>query len=317
IYCEVDSILPDKPEFDFLRDRHYRIKTIKLRGQISQGLVLDIALHLGKEALKFEVNQDVTELLGVTKYLPPEERETEKKKTEPPRKGLAKWLMRFAWYRKMVFKRNGKKPFPEWIEKTDENRIQNAFNYEELQTYTFSATEKMDGQSGTYYYRQHRYGICSRNYEVSIKDKSNYSQIYQAKGMKQLLKYCFKQGKQSVVIQGEVCGEKIQGNPYKIKGIELFIFHLYLDGKLLSYSEMNKLIEEYNQKYQGTFQLVPLVEASFQLPSLSDLVLKSNGQSLYNPIVKREGIVIRSNPGSPGCSFKVLSPEYLLTAEQE
>ena len=65
VYVEVDSIMPDKPEYEFLRDRKFRIRTIKLKGQVSQGLVLPCPSSLGF------VGDDVTDILGITKYLSP------------------------------------------------------------------------------------------------------------------------------------------------------------------------------------------------------------------------------------------------------
>jgi RNA ligase (TIGR02306 family) len=44
IYIEIDSIVPDKSEFDFLRDRKFRVRTIKLRKQVSQGLILPLSI---------------------------------------------------------------------------------------------------------------------------------------------------------------------------------------------------------------------------------------------------------------------------------
>jgi RNA ligase (TIGR02306 family) len=77
VYCEIDSVLPDRSEFQFLRDRKFRIKTIKLRGELSQGICFPITiLNSGSELRRIRDQQlsegsDVTELLGVTRYQPP------------------------------------------------------------------------------------------------------------------------------------------------------------------------------------------------------------------------------------------------------
>ena len=67
VYAEIDSLFPEKEEFEFLRDRHFRIRTIRLRGQVSQGICfpMDI-LPEGN----YEIGDDVTKILGVTKYEP-------------------------------------------------------------------------------------------------------------------------------------------------------------------------------------------------------------------------------------------------------
>lgn len=95
IYCEIDSILPEKPEFEFLKSRGMRIRTIRLRGQISQGICFPLSF-LPAETL-IEEDSDVTEILGVTKY-------------EPPIPASLAGVMKGA--------------FPSFIPKTDETRVQ-------------------------------------------------------------------------------------------------------------------------------------------------------------------------------------------------
>ena len=134
VYCEIDSFLPIKEEFEFLRKSSYRksseaegfrLRTAKMRGQISQGLILPISV-LGSE-ISLEEGMDVTELLGIIKYEPPIPAELSGKV-----KGM----------------------FPSFISKTDEIRAQNIPN--EYKTYiesndNFYITEKLDGSSATFY----------------------------------------------------------------------------------------------------------------------------------------------------------------------
>lgn len=68
VYCEVDSILPDRPMFDFLRERKFRIKTIKLKGQVSQGICFPMSILRNTDG--YREGSDVTETLGVRKYDP-------------------------------------------------------------------------------------------------------------------------------------------------------------------------------------------------------------------------------------------------------
>ena len=78
VYCEVDSVLPEEPQFEFLRERKFRIRIIKLQKQVSMGLILPITVLDGKiKPNNIKTNTDVTEILGVTKYLSPSEREEE------------------------------------------------------------------------------------------------------------------------------------------------------------------------------------------------------------------------------------------------
>ena len=163
IYIEIDSILPERPEFEFLRDRKFRIRTVKLRGQISQGLVLPLSTLDSyvkeKGGLKFIKSvlgpgDDVTNYLGITKYISPSEREeiaqqeinllSEKNK-------LKKFMMRYSWFRKLFLSKTGKKGWPYWVSKTDEERIQNIPHVlEQFKDCEVYITEKIDYQSVTF-----------------------------------------------------------------------------------------------------------------------------------------------------------------------
>ena len=65
IYIEIDSRVPsDKECFAFLQDRKYKVKSIKLRGQVSQGLIMPLSILPNKE---YELYDDVTDILGIEK----------------------------------------------------------------------------------------------------------------------------------------------------------------------------------------------------------------------------------------------------------
>lgn len=90
IYIEIDSIVPEREEFEFLRKRNFRVRTIKLRGYVSQGLVLPLSFLPDK---KYNLDDDVTDILGITKYDPERQEELDdllKKKKNP----IIKLLMR-------------------------------------------------------------------------------------------------------------------------------------------------------------------------------------------------------------------------------
>ena len=122
VYVEVDSVMPEKPEYEFLRDRKFRVRTIKLKGQVSQGLVLP-----WKSGWGF-IGDDVTKVLGITKYLTPSEREEitqQERKLANEKNKLKKFMMRYSWFRKLLLSKKQKSGFPYWVSKTDEERIQN------------------------------------------------------------------------------------------------------------------------------------------------------------------------------------------------
>lgn len=150
IYCEVDSVMPELPEYEFLRDRKFRIRTIRLKKQISQGLIIPCP-DMWKI---FEVGTDVTNALGIVKYLSPSER-TEIEQLENSIKSekskLKKFLLRYSWFRRLFLSRKGKSGWPYWVSKTDEERIQNIPHVlQQFADKEVYVTEKIDYQSVTF-----------------------------------------------------------------------------------------------------------------------------------------------------------------------
>jgi hypothetical protein len=184
VYIEVDSIVPEKPEFEFLRDRKFRVRTIKLRKQVSQGLVLPLSI-LPKG--NYNEDDDATEVIGVKKYDPQADAEQKlmEQKLATSNNKIHKFFSRYPWYRKLFFKPK-KGGFPKFIKKTDEDRIQLFPGICEREKDTiFSVTEKIDGQSGTYFLvknpkrfpflkQKYTFGVCSRNIHLTKPDNSSY-----------------------------------------------------------------------------------------------------------------------------------------------
>jgi len=311
IYIEIDSILPEKPEFEFLRPRSFRIRTIKLRKQISQGLVLPLS-YLG-ENKKYKLDDDVTEELGIMKYDPELVIEREVRLPKPRNK-FEKWLMKFEWYRNWKKRKilKSRVYFPGWIVKTDETRIQNLvklFHEHQAKGTKFVVTEKIDGQSFTAYIDDKDFvGICSRNLGLSKTEDSNYSKMYKKYDLENVLPRIKKSlGAKTVVLQGEIAGPGVQGNKYKLEELECFIFNVITNEKKIPLMDVETLLQENNLKQ------VPILETGYTLPeTIKEVVDKSKGKSvLYNR--KREGLVIRSEDYQ--ISFKVINPEFLLEEE--
>lgn len=314
VYIEVDSIVPERPEFEFLRDRKFRIRTIKLRGQISQGLVLPLSV-LPKN-IPCRIGSDVTEILGIKKYDPQAQQEAQLlAKNKRRRNPLEKFLMRFKWYRSIAVKKSGKSAFPDWIAKTDEQRIQNmpmTFDGERDRGTKFSVTEKVDGQSATYYLKRiskHRceFGVCSRNLRLTKPDDSSYWQIAQKHHIETVLNNLINDYK-TVVLQGEICGPSIQRNKYGFDGYRFFAFNLIFPGHHCSTTEIQKYLEPFG------IHTVPIVETEKTLPaSIADIVDYSKGESVLKKGQQREGVVMRS--ANCETSFKVINPNFLLAEE--
>jgi len=313
VYIEIDSILPEKPEYEFLRDRKFRVRTIRLRGQVSQGLVLPIGV-LPKRKNGYREDEDVTEIMGVVKYDPQaliEERLAAEQAAREKNR-IKKFLSHYSWFRRLFGRQRG--GFPKFIHKTDEDRIQ-LFPHickEQAQT-PFQVTEKLDGQSGTWFLVRHKglfgdkfsFGVCSRKLLLNRPDNSSYWEIAKKYNMEKVLKniignYSF------VAIQGEICGPGIQSNKYGLQERDMWAFNLvYPDG-------MRENITAKNILEQEGIRFVPNVADEFYLcPTIEQMLKYSNGKAQLN--VKdtlREGVVIRNY--QKGISFKVVSPEFLL-----
>lgn len=306
VYIEVDSIVPEKPEFEFLRDRKFRVRTIKLRKQISQGLVLPLSvLPEGR----YKEGQDVTDLLEILKYDPQAQQEFEE--TDSRMKNpFVKFMSRFKWYRRMFLQKR-KGGFPDWIVKTDEERIQNMPRVLVNEANTrFEITEKLDGQSVTFFLKknkqklfgeQYDFGVCSRNNRLAKPDNSSWWTIARELNIEKVLQSLIGDD-EYIVLQGEILGTNIQGNKYKVKKYQFFAFNLITPTKKYSYEEMFNFLP---------LPLVPLLELGCYLPdNVKDMVEYSKGKSTYNTETIREGIVVRNY--EKNISFKVINPEFLL-----
>lgn len=317
VYIEIDSIVPELKVFEFLRERKYRVRTIKLRGQVSQGLAMPRYSVLSASVKCSQVGQDVTDILGIKKYDPQAEVEAKLFELDAhvAKSRLGKFLNRYAWYRRLLYKPK-RLPFPKFIAKTDETRIQNIPGIlNQLKGYRCTATEKLDGQSATYFLVKKKtwfgtklvFGVCSRNFQLLQEDNSSYwtiaRQLKIRKVLEDILEYSPKTT-EFVVLQGEIIGKNIQGNKYKVDGYEFFAFNLKFNDR----SVPSELIHGHLWGY-GIFT-VPVL-ADFYLPNtVQDLVELSKGNSVIGARPIREGLVIRNHKHKT--SFKVINPDFLL-----
>ncbi len=289
IYCEIDSFLPILPEFEFLRKSSYkklsngeegfRLRTVKLRGQVSQGLVLPTSVLPGGRDLY--PGMDVTEVLSIKKYEPP---------IPASLVGKAKGL------------------FPHFLHKTDEERVQNLANeFGVLHLFhpnkTYYVTEKLDGSSATFYFRNGEFGVCSRNLELLETPDNTFWKVARDLKIEEKLGTLV----DNICIQGELIGEGIQGNPYKLKGQTIRFFNAYnIDTR--TYLSLDKFK---NLMSQLDLEMVPVLSQDFKFSSTIDELLKyADGKSQLNPEFDREGVVIRSHDRT--ISFKVISNKFLL-----
>jgi len=319
IYVEVDSVMPEKPEFEFLKDRKYRVRTIKLKGQVSQGLVLPITegnLHLYNKPIGY----DVTEMLGITKYLSPSERE-EIKKVEVNQNKLTKFMKRYSWYRRLFLTRKQKEGFPYWVYKTDEERIQNIPHVlEQFKDKDVYVTEKIDYQSVTFtgkmvantlpiigkiLPKKYQFVVCSRNLTTNDRN-SLYWKVAKKYNIEQILR-----DNPTLTIQGEQGDTNVQGNKYGIKEPRMWVFNIidHENSYQFNYNEMSDFCWKYGLDTVPLWHVGKLSELG---STVHELVEFSKAKSVLADI-QREGIVVRCiENGQKLLSFKVINPEFLL-----
>jgi RNA ligase (TIGR02306 family) len=227
--------------------------------------------------LILEIGLDVTEMLGIVKYEPPIPAELAGKV-----KGL----------------------FPSFLRKTDEERIQNmTLEYEEFKKHKFYVTEKLDGSSATFYFNDGVFGVCSRNLELLETEGNSFWKVARELDLENKMR----DFGINISIQGELIGEGIQGNPYKIKGQTVRFFNLF-DIDLQEYHSFSMM----KTTLTGMgLETVPVVDEYFTLPdSVEELLNYADNKSLLNPNFDREGVVIRTLDRK--VSFKVISNKFLL-----
>ena len=336
VYIEIDSLVDkDNPDFEFLEPKKFKIKTMKMRGVLSQGIVFPTSiLHSRRE---WQNGDDVTDLLKIKHVdeAPSATRSDEmlanykRRHKKIFKNRFIKWLMRFEKIRDFItsvaIKKEGsrkrKYDFPSWIAKTDEQRIQNVPSI--LKTYhgtPMIVTEKIDGTSSTFFLEKsgndYEFGVCSRNIYLKGDPKDlhfyyginpdTYLGIADTYNIRATLSALFKKLKaqNTIVLQGEIIGEAIQDNKYGIKGTDFYGFNLIVDGKKVSSVEAKNIVSEFGIKW------VPILDEAYYLPETVDEILSyADGTShLCNTL--REGVVIRDADNT--VSFKCISNKFLL-----
>lgn len=333
VYIEIDSKVPEREEFEFLRAKDFKVKTMKLGkfNCISQGLAMPQSAF--KELAGLSEGTDVTDILGI-KYSVQEDN-TRKGNGDPNAKyksmaarhqkifkqKWARWMMRRSWGRKIMFfffgkKKDNPRGFPTFVSKTDEERVENQpWRIGDGKTYL--ATEKLDGTSCTYALERKgrnkfEFYVCSRNVrqqdekQECYHDHNIYWDLAFKYNIEQHLRDFLNQFPQLkwVCIQGEGVGF-VQGNPLKLKEDDLYVFN-FKDSESGRYNSIagRAIIEKMGMKW------VPIL-GEVQMPdTMEELKALATGKSKVNPDVMREGIVYRSLDGSD--SFKNVSREYLI-----
>ncbi|MDR3001168.1 MAG: hypothetical protein LBU89_07880 [Fibromonadaceae bacterium] len=285
IYFEVDSFLPVEPRYEFLRasscranednGEGFRIRTVKLRGQLSQGLILPRSSF--PELDSFNEGSDVTENLNVKKWYIPET----------------------ATSGGVVI---GSRPHG--MPTSDEIRIQSALDLlDKLTGKPYYITTKMDGTSGTVYCIDGKVGCCSRNKEIKDEEGALYWMPVYKYGLREKL---LSLGK-NIMLIGEICGPGVQKNKLRLPELGWYVFDV-VDMDTLEqypYDKARELCENLG------LTTVPLEERGDNFSySLEVLLEKAKGK--YPSGLFKEGIVVRDANRPKAVSFKALNNDALL-----
>ena len=303
VYCEIDSWIPstvapfltkpDKFPKEYNGVEGERLQTVKLRGQISQGLLLPIdctTISDGEgNVISVSEGDDVTEFLGIQK-----------------------------WERPLPTQLRGqaKGNFPSFIRKTDQERCQNLQKniFVDWKDLEWEISLKLDGSSLTGYYNNGETGICSRNLELKDNDENSgnsFIQTFNSSGLKDAIKSIGR----NVAVQGEMMGEKIQGNRENLTGTILFIFDVFdIDNQ--QYMTPQDRLEFINLLFKNgyTGDIAPILNSKTTLhnigiSNITDLLSFADGKSINNPV--REGVVFKCVTNGD-ISFKAISNKFLL-----
>lgn len=302
VYFEIDSFLPTRPEFEFMRATSYKksdvmgegfkLRTMRFRGEISQGLLLPLS-QFPEIPAETEIGTDVTELLGVKKW------EIEERVTTG---GTV----------------IGTLPYD--IPHTDETRVQE----EPALIQAFAGLEyyistKMDGSSHSIGIDENGFHVTGHNYEYKDDGASSFYELVKARGYREKMEaFAKKENLTTFTVQGELCAPDIQQNRLRLIKPEWYVFTIRENGKRVGLRRMLEICDLLGLEH------VPIEEVGVDLPSkyptVEALLARADGD--YPKGSKKEGIVVRPTEPvfcpliSASLSMKIVSNKYLLKNEE-
>lgn len=310
VYIQIDTVVPETEQFEFLRERNFRVRTIKLRKQLSQGLI--IPFPLSKKDRAYQEGYNVTEIIGVKKYEKPDNNPIIEK-PRMPKVWYKKWLYLFKYnilYKVFPNLRpKTRSPFPtNLVSITDEERIQNIpATFTKYAGKTFIVREKLDGSSITIIHNKvfgkSVFRICSRRFELHDK-KNDWFKTFESTNFRlEISKLIEYYQTNDIIIQGECIG-KFNGNHHNLKKDEIRVFNIFVDG-----NPLNPIAFE---NVTSTLRIpVCPIRGTYVLPTTMEAVLfLSEGEDCLNPKAPREGLVWRCVDDN--FSFKAINNAYLL-----
>jgi len=297
VYCEIDSFIPTAIAPFLTKPGQYaktfegvegeRLRTMKLRGQLSQGLLLPLSTvySLPPTTGVDIVGNDVSEPLGIVKYEAPVPAELA---------GEVKGM------------------FPSFIPKTDQERIQNLkFELSEwlVDGSHWEVTEKLEGSSMTVYVRDGEVGVCSRN--LDLKPNLDNS-LWRAANKYNLPAKLVGIGR-NIAIQGEIVGNGVQGNIYQMRDQDFLVYDIYdIDaGCYFTPAERKAFVAEQGLNHCPVLAYSANLTDTLGITNMEQVLKFAEGKSVMGMIgCEREGLVFKCH--EKPVSFKAISNKYLL-----
>ena len=293
VYISIDAWVPHnlapflskgKEPREFNGVKGEKLRTVRLRKQLSQGLLLPLSVLPDFPNPQF-VGDPVDKILGIQKW-------------EAPIPACLAGQMRGN--------------FPSAVKKTDAERVQNLNRsieqWREL-GYTFTVMEKVDGSSSTFYLdNETDFHVCSRNWDIKDEGDNTFWNMAKKYSIQEKM---IANNMQGLAIQGEVFGHGLNGNLYKKVDQDLLVFSVY-DTKTSSYlptMEAKKIADKLELNF------VPIIGQSNELPSTEKMLSLAEFKSNLNHSVEAEGHVYRCNE-DPNICFKAISNRYLINKKE-
>ncbi len=264
IYIEIDSIVNEHPEFEFLRNKGFRVRPIRLRGEASNGLCLPLGslANFGYDMKGPQyVGMDVSDIIGAKHY------------EKPLPAALSGQALGYL---------------PAYIIKTDEDNLRSHPEaLDELRGREFYITRKDDGSSGTFFVYKGVFGVCSRNLQLAEDDKNLFWKMARKYDIENKIKAFF--GEQDVAIQGELVGPGVNGNNLGLAEHELHVFSIqFLDVRTYgTFAQVRAFCND------TAIPMVTLVDMGDKFQYSLEALLKMANSLKYPNGTPAEGIVIR------------------------
>jgi RNA ligase len=306
-YIQIDTVVPELPEYEFLRERKFRVRTIKLRKQISQGLIIPIPVGRWKEG------DDITDILGVKKYEKPDNNPERYEKPRMPKKWYKKWIYLFKYnFLYKIFPKLqilSRSSFPKHLLSiTDEERIQNI--PQALTQYAgkpFVVSYKLDGSSITIIHSRvlgkSKFRICSRRFELHDTKNDWYKVFIETNFKDEVLKLVKHFKTNDIIVQGEAIG-KFNGNHHNLQKEQIRLFNIYVNGKRINQKMFITVCLANNIPHCPLYKEITLNHTLPEILKISEI------KDVLNPSVEAEGLVWRCVEDN--FSFKVINNKYLL-----